>query len=47
MKILRTLVNFWSVIKIILRMMLKSEVIVIPLENIEDMHIYVLMSMLT
>ena len=47
MKILRTLLNFWSVIKVILRMMLKSEMIVIPLENIEDMHIYILISMLT
>ena len=46
MKIFRTLVNVASVIIIMLMMMLKYEIIVILLENIEALHIEILISML-
>ena len=46
MKILRTLLNVVSVIMIILIMMLKSEIIVISLKNIEVLHIEIVISVL-
>ena len=46
MKILRTLLNVVSVIMIILIMMLKSEIIVISLKNIEVLHIEIVISIL-
>ena len=46
MKILRTLLNVGSVIMIILIKMLKKEIIVILLENIEALHIETVISIL-
>ena len=47
MKILRTLLNFEFVIMIILIMMLKQEINVISLENIEVLHIETVVSILS
>ena len=47
MKILRTLLNDEFVIMIILIMMLKQEINVISLENIEVLHIETVLSILS
>ena len=47
MKILRTLLNVEFVIMIILIMMLKQEINVISLENIEVLHIETVLSILS
>ena len=47
MKILRTLLNVEFVIMIILIMMLKQEINVISLENIEVLHIETVVSILS
>ena len=47
MKILRTLLNVEFVIMIILIMMLKQEINVISLENIEVLHIETFVSILS
>ena len=46
MKVLKTLPNIGSAIMIIFIMMLKKEIIVILLQNIEVLHIEIVISML-